>query len=108
MNLPHQKPILFAKKVIKKEEKNALVECVFDFIPSFGMGLEASAQASASLADGFKEGFLAGANSVKMMKKFDKTNFLVKVVKEFEADGMELFSFELEDYMRGKFAIYAK
>lgn len=108
MNLPHKKPIRFAKSIVKKEEKSALVKCEFPFIPTFGMGLEGSAQASAALGDGFKEGFLAGASNVKMIKKFDKMDFIVKVTKEFGADGMELFSFELEDYMRGKFAIYAK
>lgn len=108
MKLPHQEPILFVKKLIEKDEKSALVECVFPFVPTFGMALEASAQASAGLSKKEQEGFLAGANGVEMYKKFDKINFTIKVTKEFYANEMELFSFELEDYMKGKFAIYVK
>lgn len=108
MNLPHKKPILFASKVLSRDENEAKVECVFPTLPTFGMGLEASAQASAALADEEKEGFLAGANGVELLKPLDKKRMIVKVKKVYGLDGMELFSFELEDYMRGKFAIYAK
>lgn len=107
MNLPHKKPILFANKVLQKDENSAKVECVFPSIPTLGMSIEASAQASAALASGEIDGFLAGVNSVELLKELDKKTYVADIKKVYEIDNMELFSFELEDYVKGKFAIYA-
>jgi hypothetical protein len=43
--LPHKKPILFAKKALKTDNDNALVEIEFDFVPTLAMTIEAAAQA---------------------------------------------------------------
>ncbi len=108
MNLPHQKPILFAKKIIHKDEKSAKVVCEFESIPSLGMTIEAAAQSCGAMAQEKMDGFLAGINSVKLLKEFDKQHFTVSVEKLYEMDGLELFCFEVEEYVKGKVAIYVK
>ncbi len=108
MNLPHKEPILFAKKVLSNDDFTAQVECCFDLIPTFGMCIEACAQASSSLKDGKTEGFLASISNVERLKELDKKIYIATIKQLYEIENMKLFYFELEDYMKGKFAIYAK
>ncbi len=107
MNLPHQEPILFAKKILLRQNDEASILCKFEQIPTLGMGIEAAAQSCGALADKKTDGFLAGVNSVEVLKVFDKKTLTAKIKKIYQIDNMELFSFELEDYLKGKLAIYA-
>lgn len=108
MNLPHTKPVLFAKKILCLDEDYAKVLCEFPFNPSFGMILESAAQSSSAFAKEKKNAFLAGINNAQKFKNFDKTSFEISIKKLFSADNMELFSFEVEGYASGRFTIYVK
>lgn len=108
MELPHQPPILFAKKVVEQTADIAVVSCEFPCYPTLGMGIEAAAQATAAFADTSAEGVLMGVNHVSIEKPLDKQAVLVRVEKVYEVDNMRLFAFEITDYIKGKVAVYVK
>lgn len=108
LDLPHKAPIRFAQTVSVCTDQRAVVRCVFPYPPSLGMVIEAAAQASISLAKTPAKGFLAGANQVEQLKQTDKQTFDISVSKLYEIEAMTLFAFVMEDYAKGKFAIYAQ
>lgn len=107
MNLPHQKPVLFAKKIISIDKKSAQVECEFPFTPTLPMLLEAAAQASSAFSEQ-KEGFLAGASDIKLYKKVINRKVLICVNEEISMGSMKIFSFQIKDICEGKFTIHVK
>lgn len=108
MNLPHLPPVLFAQKVVKKEEDILYVKCLFPCFPTLPMILEAAAQASSGFCEELKKGFLAAANSVVLKKEVDKKEVVIKVEKEVSLESMTLFNFSAEGFAEGRFTVYAK
>lgn len=108
MKLPHQEPILFAKKVIKKEKNSLHVRCKFPYTPTLAMLLEAAAQSSAGFNDEVEEGFLVAGNDIKRIKTVNKNELIIKVTKSIEMGNMHMFDFCVEDYAKGNFTIYVK
>ncbi|WP_024954807.1 hypothetical protein [Sulfurospirillum arcachonense] len=107
MNLPHLAPILFAKKIIEKNEKSARVECEFPYPPSLPMLLEAAAQSSVALnTNDKKEGFLVAASSLKLHKKVENQSVEIQVNAQMQMGNMHLFSFEVKNIAEGKFTVY--
>lgn len=107
MNLPHLSPILFAKRVLEKDEEKARVLCEFPYLPTLPMLLEAAAQASSCFGDS-NEGFLVGASDVKKIGYIDDTKMVVFIRKEVDSQNMHMFSFLIDNVAEGKFTIYAK
>lgn len=107
MNLPHLSPVLFAKKVLKQEEKLAEVFCEFPYLPTLPMLLEAAAQSSSVFAEN-EEGYVVSASDVKLYKKPKDKKFLIRIFEEMSMGSMKIFSFEIKDICIGKFTIYVK
>ena len=108
MNLPHQEPILFAKKLIKKDENSLHVKCEFPYFPTLPMLFEAAAQSSAGFSSEQKEGFLVAGSDIKLNKKVNKTELIIEVQKKINMGNMTMFDFTVEDFASGKFTIYVK
>lgn len=108
LDLPHKAPIRFAQTVSVCTDERAVVHCVFPYSPSLGMAIEAAAQASIALANTPAKGFLGGANQVERLKQIDKQTFDISISKLYEIEAMTLFAFDMEGYVKGKFAIYAQ
>lgn len=114
LSLPHLPPILFATNIESKVDSTANVNISFKSIPSFPMLIEASAQATASFNDSSKnvEGFLVTLKNVKLLKKPEDLNYIVKVSLEQQLGLLQYFSFEVYDSIdtiaKGNLAIAIK
>ena len=98
MNLPHQKPIRFAKSILKNEADYKIVSCVFPSIPTLAMVSEAAAQSSASYAqdnDAVKMGFLISLKNITLLKNLEECEYEIKIEKSFNFGIMTEFTFEL-------------
>lgn len=108
MNLPHLAPVLFARKVLKRERNYLYVECHFPCLPTLAMLLEAAAQSSAGFEqDKQKEALLVAANNLIIYAKCDEKYAVIELKKEMEAFSMKKFSFKVKDKASGEFTIYA-
>jgi len=109
MNLPHLYPVLFARKVLKKNKNSLHVECHFPCPPTLAMLLEAAAQSSAGFEQSEqKEVFLVAANNLTLYAKCDEKYVIVVLKREAEMSNMKKFSFEVKDKAKGEFTIYVK
>ena len=101
MNLPHQKPLVFAKNIINKNEQAATVLCDFSQTPTLAMFIEASAQASSAFdtneSDEPKIGFLTTVRNIELLDEIQNSIFLITVIKENEINNIKQFSFEAFD-----------
>lgn len=100
MNLPHQSPLIFAKKVISIDNQLATVLCDFNQIPTLAMFIEASAQSSSAFdtnVDKPKIGFLTTVKNIELLDEIQSSIFLIKVTKENEINNIKQFSFEAFD-----------
>ena len=114
MKLPHLEPLIFAKKVVKKEENFSRVLCEFKDIPNLAVFIEAAAQSSSSFVDSStpKKGFLATLKDVEQYKELDRLKYHVDLKLETKVGDFQQFYFEvfnLEDdtnlYINGSFTV---
>jgi len=96
MNLPHKDPLIFAKKIIEKNENSATVFCSFDQTPTLAMFLEAAAQSTIAFSkeEEIKIGFLTSAQNIKLHNKLKQSEYIIQVKKEIEVANMKKFYFE--------------
>ena len=110
LSLPHLSPIRFAQNIIFLEDTKARVSLSFDELPSLGMMIEASAQASAAFSDGSaKGGFLVSLKNVKLLSKTKSMSLEVSLSKEADLGSMSSFSFvvyeDTKELVNGSFVI---
>ena len=97
LNLPHADPILFAKRVLCKDDTTARVVVEFPQVPSLAMMIEAAAQSTAAFGDGTgKGGYLVGMKSVKLLKEATQKSLEVQVSLKHSLENMTLIDFEVE------------
>ena len=108
MNLPHRKPLIFAKEVLLKKNDTVQVRCEFPMIPTLAMFIEAAAQSSVAFNSNShskaKIGFLTIANDVELLQKIKNLHFLFHLKKEVEVGSYIKFSFEVYDDKKIKIA----
>ncbi len=99
MNLPHQKPLIFAQKVLEKEIDTATVLCEFNEIPTLPMFIEAAAQSSAAFApdNSTLMGFLTLCKNVKLLLPLKEKHYHIKITHEIEINSVKRFFFEAYD-----------
>lgn len=99
LHIPHQDPIKFAKYILFRDEKEALVQLSFDTSPSLAMLIEAAAQASGAFAtEGTTMGFVVSLKGCKLLQKPQTKELRAKLIKEYEMGNMHSFAFSiLED-----------
>ena len=112
MNLPHLKPIRFAKEVLSSSEKNIKVSCSFPFLPTLAMACEAAAQGSVGFAQEEstpKIGFLVSLKDIVLEKEMDFLEAIIDIERTFDFGSMSEYSFELKNhnivYVTGKITI---
>lgn len=112
MNLPHEKPIRFANKILTSSEKKIRVSCIFPFVPTLAMACEAAAQSSAGFAEentAVKMGFLVSLKDIVLEKEMDFLEAVVEIEKTFDFGSMSEYSFKLQnnniEYVAGKITI---
>lgn len=95
MNLPHLPPLLFAKKVLKKNKNSVHVQCAFPQVPTLAMFLEAAAQCSAGFEEEGKKnlGFLTMAQDIQTLSTINQTKYLFILQKESEVGNYKKFFF---------------
>lgn len=95
LHLPHQDPIKFARYVMFKDDKEALVKAEFDTVPTLPMIIEAAAQSSAAFGnDDVSLGFLVTLKNIKLLETPSSLKYKVKVISEYKMEAMTYFSFE--------------
>ncbi len=95
LHLPHQDPIRFAKYVMFKDDKQALVRVEFDSTPTLPMIAEAAAQASGVFGGSNTGlGFLVSLKNIKLLEKPQKLHYKAKIINEHTMGSMTYFSFE--------------
>ena len=97
MNLPHQEPLIFAKKIIEQNIEFNIIRCEFNYIPTLATFIEAAAQSSISFldeGDTAKIGFLAVAKNISKLGNITKTTYLFKLINQVELNTMKQFYFE--------------
>ncbi len=112
MNLPHLKPIRFAKEVVSSSEKKIKVSCDFPFSPTLAMACEAAAQSSAGFVpknSAPKIGFLISLKDIVLKKEMGFLEAIIEIEKTFDFGSMSEYSFELQNsdivYVSGKITI---
>lgn len=111
MNLPHLKPIRFAKEVLQKKNNTSLVSCNFPYTPSLAMLCEAAAQSSASFNEenDAKIGFVISFKNVKLHKEFIFTSCNIRIKQVMIIDKISEYEFEVINdliiYASGKLTI---
>lgn len=100
MNLPHQSPLIFAKKVVSKDEDSVKVFCDFNQVPTLSMFIEASAQGSSAFndeEDEVKIGFLTTVKNIELLNEIKNNTYLIEVTKKIEINNIKQFTFEVFD-----------
>ena len=98
LNLPHLDPIKFAKYVISRDDKEAIVRIGFDSVPSLGMLVEAVAQSSAAFGDGDpKMGYLVTIKNIELIQKASSLEYDAKIISAHQIDKLNYFTFEIFD-----------
>jgi hypothetical protein len=95
MKLPHQAPLVFARKILFLTEKEARVQCDFDETPSLAVFIEAAAQSSAAFFQegNYKLGFLANAKNVEWLNKTTDIKFIINLTLNLTFETMSNYSF---------------
>lgn len=98
LNLPHTKPINFAKYIYFVQSTIAHVNIKFDEIPTLPMLVEAAAQSSAAFShDENKMGFLVSLKNIKLLENLKSLEYKVQIHLEHQLDSLVYFSFEVFD-----------
>ena len=114
MNIPHEKPIKFAEKIISVKDKIAKVKCLFPSTPSLAMYFEAAAQSSAAFAKEQVQsqvGFIVSVKDIQLLEENDNLEVLVEVERKIEFGNICEFSFnilsidETKSFAKGTFTI---
>jgi len=117
MKLPHLEPLIFAKKIIKKDDTNSIVFCEFTEIPKLTTFIEAAAQSSSSFVDQNqpKLGFLATVKNIEQHKEFVNLQYHIHLKIEAQIAEFKQFYFEVFDinddteaYISGNFSVIIK
>jgi len=117
MKLPHLEPLIFAKKVVQRDENSSIVFCEFKEIPTLTTFIEAAAQSSSSFVDQTKPmlGFLATIKNIEQHQKFDCLKYHIHLRIEAQIAEFQQFYFEvfnLSDtnklYISGNFSVIIK
>jgi len=117
MKLPHLAPLVFAKKIITKDENNSVVLCEFEDIPTLTTFIEAAAQSSSSFVDTDKAklGFLATVKNIEQHKKFDTLQYHIHLtieanIAEYRQIHFDVFNIldDKESYISGNFSVIIK
>lgn len=117
MKLPHLEPLIFAKKIIQKDENNSIVFCEFKELPTLTTFIEAAAQSSSSFVDQDKPklGFLATIKNIEQHKPFDSLQYHIHLKIEAQIAEFKQFYFEVfnlldngESYISGNFSVIIK
>jgi hypothetical protein len=100
MKLPHLSPLVFAKRILNKTDNHSEVLCEFDQKPTFGMFVEAAAQATASFfqEDRYKLGFLVNAANIELLSKIVEYKYIVKLDLQIKFDNLAKYSFEIMSF----------
>jgi len=95
LHLPHQDPIKFARYIMFKDDKEALVKVEFDSVPSLPMIAEAAAQASGAFgSEDVSLGFLVTLKNIKLLQIPQALHYNAKIINEHNMGAMTYFSFE--------------
>jgi len=96
LDLPHLPPILFAKKLLKKDGNMADVLIEFDESPTLPMLVEAAAQSSAAFRKREDESaFLASIKNVELLVEPKSTTFIAQIIDEHTFDSFRYVSFKI-------------
>ena len=96
MNLPHQEPLVFAKKVLKANKEEVEVLCLFKETPTLAMFIEASAQSSVAFNEENAPsiGFISIVKNIELKEKIIELEYRIQVKKEAEIGAYKQFYFE--------------
>jgi len=117
MKLPHLDPLIFAKKIVQKDENSSVVFCEFKELPKLTTFIEATAQSSSSFVDQTKPklGFLATIKNIEQHKVFDSLEYHIHLTLEAKIAEFQQFHFEVfnlsdtsESYISGNFSVIIK
>ncbi|MEA1914309.1 MAG: hypothetical protein U9N30_03240 [Campylobacterota bacterium] len=99
MNLPHQKPLLFAKELILLDENTVEVMCVFPQQPTLPMFIEAAAQSSAAFntQDKLTMGVVISFKNTVLEESSCALTYCLRVKKLTQINTIHQFSFEALD-----------
>lgn len=97
LNLPHQPPILFAKKILSKSENSVQVLVEFGSIPTLAMMMEAAAQSSSAFSDKALEGYVVSCSNLALHSKAKKTIFTAHITSKMQTDTLHDVHFEIKD-----------
>ncbi len=96
LQLPHLSPILFAKKLLKKDGDIANVLIEFDEYPTLAMLLEASAQSSSAFRKHKDESaFLVSAKDVELLMEPNSTILTAQIKDEHTLGNFRYVSFQI-------------
>jgi len=110
LSLPHLSPLRFAQNIFSLDDTKARVYLNFQQLPSLGMMIESSAQASAAFSDeNAKGGFLVSLKNVKLLSKAKSMSLEVSLTKEADFGSMSSFFFVVyegtKELVNGSFVI---
>jgi len=96
LKLPHLPPILFAKKLLKKDGNVADVLIEFDEYPTLPMLVEAAAQSSAAFRKSEDESaFLASIKNVELLVEPKSTTLISQIIDEHTLGNFRYVSFKI-------------
>jgi len=96
LNLPHKDPIRFAKYIISRDDKEALVRIAFETKPSLAMLVEAVAQSSAAFGDGdAKMGYLVTIKNIELLESANFLEYDAKIKSSHQIEQLNYFEFEV-------------
>ncbi len=96
LQLPHLPPILFAKKLLKKDGDMANVLIEFDEYPTLAMLLEAAAQSSSAFRKHEDESaFLVSTKDVELLMEPNSTILTAQIKDEHTLDNFRYVSFQI-------------
>ncbi|NPA60537.1 MAG: hypothetical protein GXO30_08800 [Epsilonproteobacteria bacterium] len=97
LDLPHQKPLKFAKHIVCVDEEVAIVKNEFSVVPSLGMLIEAAAQSSAALNDDDLQGaigYVASLKNIRLHNQPTSLEFHIHIKLGTRLGNIGNFSFE--------------
>jgi len=96
LNLPHKKPLLFAKEVLELNEDRAVVKVAFESVPTLATLTEAAAQSSAAFSKKEqKMAQLVMLKNVQLLENLEEKEYKVKVKLSFTLGHLNHFDFKV-------------
>jgi len=112
--IPHIPPIRFVQSLLFADESNAQAKVEFPHNPTFGMMVEAAAQASSGILDNDKEkiqkGFLVTLKNIQLLEELQSKQYIFEIQLDSKIANFKYFSFNVLDndkslIMKGSFSI---